>query len=190
MSKLRPSIIICFVVAHIVKGRRVSDVSIALNVTLAYITMIIVNTIPILREIRNALDQTSKILLHLYAPNLFLAVPIDFCSDVVFSLHQRALDVIPRRILEGEEPKHVAILKGALDFVVLIEGVSRVAAELLMVGNKEDVTLVHLGCWCVRRGEDWAHDVGVRAVIVVLGHCTELIGLEEVGMELQSLVHD
>jgi hypothetical protein len=34
--------------------------------------------------------------------------------------------------------------------MILIEGVSRVAAELFMVGNKEDVTLVHLRCWCVR----------------------------------------
>jgi hypothetical protein len=173
-----------------VKGWRVPNVSVALNVTLAYIAVIVVNTVSVLREIPNDLDQTSKILLHLDAPNLFLAVPIDFGSDVIFSLHQRALDIIPRRILEREESEHVAIFKGALDFMILIEGVSRVTTELFMVGNKEDVVLVHLRCWGVRWSEDWAHNVGVRTVIVVLGHSAELIGLEEVGMELQSLVDD
>lgn len=152
--------------------------------------MIIVNTIPVLGEIRNAFDQTPKILLHLDASYLLLAVPIDLGSDVLFSLHQRALDVIPGGILQREESEHVAIVKGALDFMVLIEGVSRVAAELFMVRYKEDVALVRLRCWRVRRSEDWAHNVGVRAVIVVLGHRAELIGLKKMSMELQSLVHD
>ena len=64
--------------------------------------MIIVNTIPVLGEIRNAFDQTPEILLHLDASNLLLAVPIDLGSYVVFSLHQSALDVIPGGILQRE----------------------------------------------------------------------------------------
>jgi hypothetical protein len=73
--------------------------------------------------------------------------------------------------------------------VILIERVSRVSTELFMAGNKEDVALMRQRGGGARGSKDGAHDVCVRAVIVILRHRAELIGLEEVSMELQSLVY-
>jgi len=150
VGELGPAVVICLIVAKVVHCRGEADVAVALEVCLTYITVIVFHRVPVLREVADRLYQAAEILLDFDSSDLVLAVAVNFGADVLFSLHQSVLDVCPRGILKGKETEEVAMLQGAFDLMVLIEGLAGLAIEGVMTCNKEDVTLLSLSGWRIR----------------------------------------
>ena len=86
VCQFRPPIVISLIITHIVKGGGISYVTVAFNVTLTYISSMILNSVPIEREITNRLDEAAKVLLDLDPSYLLLAVTVNLCCNIVFCL--------------------------------------------------------------------------------------------------------